>query len=241
VPRGTESRFELNSPFLVGDVLVEPDLNRLRRGRDTVHVESKIMDILVFLAGRGSRLVSRRELVDGVWGTEFICDNTLTHAISELRTALADDARNPRYIETIHRRGYRLLAAVTSLEGRAPNSPGLPSPYRILHGVRNIQLRVGPNLLGRAPEATVRIDSVWVSRRHARIIVDGTSAVLEDLGSRNGTFVNGRLVTDAVRLADGDTLHLGRMADALFFKATGPQASTDPVVERTPIAPHLSH
>ena len=240
MPRGTEGRFEPNASFLVGDELVEPDLNRIRRGRDSVHVETKIMDVLVFLAGRGSRLVSRRELVDGVWGTEFICDNTLTHAISELRSALGDDARHPRYLETIHRRGYRLMAAVTSLEGRAPNSPGLPSPFRILHGVRSIQLRVGPNLLGRAPEATVRIDSVWVSRRHARIVVDGTAAILEDLDSRNGTFVNGRLVTDPVRLADGDTLHLGRLADALFFKAAGPQASTDPAVERTPIAPHLS-
>jgi len=66
----------------------------------------------VCLAERAGEVVTRIELVDRVWATEFIADNTLTHAITEIRNALGDDARNPSFIETIHRRGYRLIAPV---------------------------------------------------------------------------------------------------------------------------------
>ncbi len=70
------------------------------------------MDVLVCLAERAGEVVTRQEIVDRVWATEFISDNTLTHAVTELRNALGDDARNPSFIETIHRRGYRLIAPV---------------------------------------------------------------------------------------------------------------------------------
>ena len=56
--------------------------------------------------------MTRRQLIESVWGTETISDNSLTPAIAELRAALGDDARNPAYIETIYRRGYLLLAPV---------------------------------------------------------------------------------------------------------------------------------
>ncbi len=78
----------------------------------TIQLELKVMDVLVCLAERAGEVVTRQEIIDQVWATEFISDNTLTHAITELRNALGDDARNPSFIETIHRRGYRLIAPV---------------------------------------------------------------------------------------------------------------------------------
>ena len=91
--------------FLLGDRVIEPRLNRVVRDGTAVQLEIKAMDVLVCLADRAGDVVSRQEIVDAVWATEFISDNTLTHAIAELRTALGDDARNPSFIETIHRRG----------------------------------------------------------------------------------------------------------------------------------------
>jgi len=239
MPKGLHPRFEHETSFRLGEWLVEPDLNLIRRGEEIVHLECKVMELLVFLASRGSRLVTRRELVDGVWGTEFICDNTLTHAVAELRAALGDDAHAPRFIQTIHRRGYRLLAPVTSVEGRSLIEAGSPSSYRVISGARSIQLREGINLIGRAPEATVRVDSIWVSRHHAQILVATTAATIEDLGSRNGTFVNGRPLDRPQRLVLGDSIFLGTQGEALQFveARSGAQVTTDPLPERTPIPP----
>ena len=98
-----------HSPFRLGEWLVDPTLGRIFSGDAMVHLELKPMDVLVSLAAHATSLVTRQQLMDEVWGTTGISDNTLTRAIADLRSALNDDARHPSYIETIHRRGYRLL------------------------------------------------------------------------------------------------------------------------------------
>ena len=95
--------------FSLGDWIVQPRLNRITRGDSTVSIELKMMQVLLCLAKHSGDLVTRQELIDTVWATEFIGENVLTRAIAEIRKALGDDARRPSYIETIHRRGYRLL------------------------------------------------------------------------------------------------------------------------------------
>ena len=142
--------------FRIGEWLIEPSLNRVSRGDTTIQLELKVMDVLVCLAERAGEVVTRIEIVDRVWATEFIADNTLTHAINEIRTALGDDARNPTFIETIHRRGYRLMVPVTLEERpagtvaqftipggngcRRPPQP-LPRPRRLHRGRRRVLLR----------------------------------------------------------------------------------------------------
>ena len=98
--------------FRLRDWLVEPRLNRLTRDGESLQIELKMMDVLVCLAEHAGELVERQQLIDTVWATEFISENILTRAIAELRRTLGDDAKEPRYIETIHRRGYRLIAPV---------------------------------------------------------------------------------------------------------------------------------
>jgi DNA-binding winged helix-turn-helix (wHTH) protein/WD40 repeat protein len=106
----TEHRELADAPFRLGEWLVEPRLNRLSRGEESIQIELKMMDVLVCLAERANELVTRREIIDTVWATEFITEKTLTRAVAELRRTLGDDAKQPRYIETIHRKGYRLIA-----------------------------------------------------------------------------------------------------------------------------------
>jgi len=121
-------------PFRLGDWFVEPSLNRLSRDDTTIQLELKVMDVLVCLAERAGEVVTRQEIVDRVWATEFISDNTLTHAVTELRNALGDDARNPSFIETIHRRGYRLIApveAAVSDEAAISKVARFPAPERL--------------------------------------------------------------------------------------------------------------
>ncbi len=119
-------------PFLVGEWLVEPSLNRLTRTGGSIQLELKAMDVLLCLVAHAGEVVSKPALLDAVWQTEFVADNTLTNRIVELRSALGDDAQHPRYIETIRKRGYRLIAEVravtTAAETSAPVPEEPPSP-----------------------------------------------------------------------------------------------------------------
>ncbi|PWB68653.1 MAG: hypothetical protein C3F15_16000, partial [Holophagae bacterium] len=113
---------EVGTRFWVDDWLVEPSLNRISRGSAAVQVERKAMDVLVYLAKRAGAVVDKRELQDAIWQTEFVSYNTVSGRISELRDAFEDDARDPRCIETIPKRGYRLIAAVRFDAGAEPRS-----------------------------------------------------------------------------------------------------------------------
>jgi len=97
-------------PFTLGEWLVQPQLNRLSRPSDgDVQLEPKMMDVLVCLARSPGDVVSREALIDAVWPEVFISESVLTRAIAGLRRALGDDARRPSFIETIAKRGYRLI------------------------------------------------------------------------------------------------------------------------------------
>ena len=234
MPRGTEILDFSVSPFQLGELLVDPNLGRLTRGATTVHVELRVMDVLVYLAIHTSELVTRKQLIDSVWGTEFISDNTLTHAIAELRSALEDDAKNPTYIETLHRRGYRLLARVGDPKSKESGNAAERSLVSVVDGDRRIRLGKGENIIGRLPWATVTIQSLQVSRRHAQIVVDDERTILEDLGSKNGTRLNGRPVYRPSTLSDGDKISLGSHVVAIHFSA-----DTNTAEAGTPTRPPL--
>ena len=107
---------ESSSPrqeFHVGEWLVQPSLNLICRAGIVRHLEPQVMDLLAFLAGASGRVVSKDQIIDGVWQGRFIAEATLTRSVADLRRALGDDQRSPRYIETIPKRGYRLIASVT--------------------------------------------------------------------------------------------------------------------------------
>jgi DNA-binding winged helix-turn-helix (wHTH) protein len=95
--------------FVLGDWVVQPLLRRITDGDQVNRLEPRCMDLLVYLARYPGVVHTRQRLVEEVWRVQAVAENTLTHAIAEIRRALGDDARNPRYIETIYRTGYRLL------------------------------------------------------------------------------------------------------------------------------------
>ncbi len=118
--------------FRLGEWLVQPSLNRISRGDSTVSLELKVMAVLVCLAERPGELVTRQDLIDTVWAVEYISEKTLTRAIVELRRALGDDAREPSYVETIHRRGYRLLATPSPVSDEESSASRTLSHYLLL-------------------------------------------------------------------------------------------------------------
>jgi DNA-binding winged helix-turn-helix (wHTH) protein/TolB-like protein len=126
----------MKAEFRVGDWLVEPSLGRISRGSQTVALRAKVMDLLVFLAEHPGEVLSKDGVLDGVWGTESVSESALTRTISELRQGFGDDVGKPQILETIPKRGYRLIAPVTSIETSRPDTPlasgarsdGIPHP-----------------------------------------------------------------------------------------------------------------
>jgi DNA-binding winged helix-turn-helix (wHTH) protein/TolB-like protein/tetratricopeptide (TPR) repeat protein len=108
--------------FRLGEWTVEPDLNRVTRNGRTVHLRPKVMDVLVCLAEHPGEVVSKESLIDTVWSKAFIGDSALAVAIFELRGVFSDSSRDPHVIETIPKRGYRLLGDVLPLDAKAPAS-----------------------------------------------------------------------------------------------------------------------
>jgi Tol biopolymer transport system component/DNA-binding winged helix-turn-helix (wHTH) protein len=121
--------------FKICDRVVDPSLNRVTAGDRTVQVEPKIMQVLVVLAERAGQVVTRDELMSRVWNGVFVTDDALHRAIRELRRLFDDDSERPRVIETIRKRGYRLIAPVTGRDGQegrdrqeGPAAPAHPAP-----------------------------------------------------------------------------------------------------------------
>jgi adenylate cyclase len=98
--------------FRVADWLIEPDLNRISTTGKVVPIEPKVMEVLVFLADHPDQVLSKQEIMKGVWPDTFVGDEVLRYSISELRKAFGDDAQHPRIVDTIQRRGYRLIAPI---------------------------------------------------------------------------------------------------------------------------------
>lgn len=191
--------------FHLGDWLVQPSQCRLARGDTIVSIRPKLMDVLAFLARRAGHVVSKQEIIDAVWSKEFIAEGTLAQAVFELRAAIGDRRKGSRYIETIPKRGYRLVAPVSPVAAEPLAVPA----YVLVIGDREVELKAGATIIGRAPDATLRLDIFEVSRHHARIVVHPGGATIEDLRSKNGTFLCRERLTAQAELHDGDEIRVG--------------------------------
>jgi DNA-binding winged helix-turn-helix (wHTH) protein len=197
----------------------------VRKGR-AVPLSPKAFDLLELLIRRRPKAVSKDEIRERLWPDTFVSPANLANLVVELRAALNDDARAPRVVRTVPRFGYAFAADADASPER-PRRGRSPLACRLVWGPREIALDPGENLVGRDRESVVWIDDASVSRKHARIAVDDAGATVEDLGSKNGTFVRGRRIEKAARLADGDPIRIGP-ASLIFraFRTTGSTAST---------------
>jgi DNA-binding winged helix-turn-helix (wHTH) protein len=181
----------------------------LRKGL-RVSLQEQPFQVLAALLERPGELVTREELRSRIWPSAVFVDfeHGLNKAISKLRRALGDTAASPRFVETLPRRGYRFTAPVGGGPTPAPRlSPS--ATFRVLFDGRTMPMAEGETVLGRDPQAGLCIDAPSVSRHHARIVVAAGAAVLEDLGSKNGTFLNGRRLQGPAPLRDGDEIKVG--------------------------------
>lgn len=117
----------MEGPFKIGSWLIEPELNRIVRQQHQQAIEPRLMRLLVLLAAKPRELVSKDVIFDEVWGGLAVTDESLAQAISKLRKLLDDGPDGPVYIETIRKKGYRLVADVKPAD---PLDAGSPTPTR---------------------------------------------------------------------------------------------------------------
>jgi DNA-binding winged helix-turn-helix (wHTH) protein len=190
-----------------------------RDGRD-IHVSPKAFDLLCTLLERRPGVVTKQELFGRIWPGTFVGEASLNVLVGEVRRAIGDEARAPRFIRTVHGVGYAFFGEATDASG-AEARPAAPARFRLEGKDRSYALGAGDHIIGRDPGSAIWLNDTSVSRRHARIRIaaDGRAAVLEDLESTNGTFVGRRRVEDATPLADGNTIAVGSVE--LTFRDAG--------------------
>jgi DNA-binding winged helix-turn-helix (wHTH) protein len=216
--------------YRFGPFSLDPESRLLRRGTASIALTRQGFELLLLLLRERPKAMPKDDLVSALWPDSFVAEGSLAQLVTELRHALDDDAREPKYIRTVFRYGY---AFIGDAHEETPRAAGKPSTYFVLWRGQEIPLNHGENVIGRDVDAHIRIVSTKASRRHARIDVNGTGAILFDLGSRNGTYIGDHRVTDEQRLADGDQIVIGD--DVIVFCGSNAPTTTrtGSIVKRT--------
>ena len=196
-----------------GEFTLDSDARRLiRQDGEEIHLSPKAFELLQLLIERRPNVLDKAALHAHIWPRTFVVDANLTVLVAELRRALADHAREPRFIRTVHALGYAFCGNAVAAEEAQPAAAGAGGPpCWLMWNERAIVLAEGENIVGRDPACAVWVDAPGVSRRHARIEVAGGGDVVRiaDLGSTNGTFVDGAPVHGAVDVTDGSVVRVG--------------------------------
>lgn len=214
--------------------LFDSDTREVFRGGNAITLSPKAFLLLEILIRDSPKAVSKESIHRQIWPGTFVTGANLPNLVAEVRAALGDDAKKPRIVRTVQRFGYAFAADAAAVSEKPPARSAPPFTCRLVWGPREIALDPGENLIGRDRESVVWIDDASVSRRHARISVDDSGANIEDLGSKNGTYIRGRRIQKSARLADKDSIKIGP-ASMIFrlFKRTGSTASTIEERKRT--------
>jgi DNA-binding winged helix-turn-helix (wHTH) protein len=203
-----------------GSFELAADERRLTHGGENLHLTPKAFDLLMLLVEAAPRVVPKAELHARLWPESFVADTTLVGLVKEVRRVLNDGNAADPIIRTVARVGYALSAP---LEREAP---ALVRGHWLVADGRSYPLGDGVNVIGREPGAAVWLDSGSVSRRHATITVASGDARLEDVGSKNGSQVNGSSVRVPVTLRDGDHLIIGTVRLTYRTSASGLSTET---------------
>jgi DNA-binding winged helix-turn-helix (wHTH) protein len=195
-----------------GDVTIDLGRRQLTRGGEEVHLSAKAFAFLELLLERRPNAVTRAEIFDRVWPSTFVSPSNVATLAQEIREAFGDDARRPRFVRTIFGYGYAFIAEEAESD----------SPLRLLVGALQIDVARRETILGRRMPLLAADPAI--SREHARVIRDGLRVTIEDLGSKNGTYVCGRKITEPTELVDGDEIVIGSVH--LVFRSSPHADST---------------
>jgi DNA-binding winged helix-turn-helix (wHTH) protein len=196
----------------------------------THHLTPKAFELLRALLEARPRALSKQEIRDLVWPDTFVSDASLNRLVAELREALGDDPREPRFIRTVFGFGYAFCGEQPPERPSEGHDWSLAGTLSI--GGRSFELLPGENVIGRGRECLVRLALPRVSRRHAVVRLEGGAATIEDLGSKNGTIVAGLAIREPRTLRDGDEIEIAGVT--IKFEISHPSDPTLDGLEKAP-------
>lgn len=209
--------------LVFGECEFDPGRRALLRHGSIVQLSPRAFQLLDLLLDRRPEAIAKTELLERLWPDTFVSDASLHNLITEIRAALGDAPRAARYIRTVPRYGYAFHGDARPAPARVNAGRGQSGP-RLVSNRGEWLLSTGASVLGRDPDCSVRIDSSTLSRRHAQFVCTSDEVTIQDLGSKNGTQVNGSLVTQPIALRDGDRIEVGSVA--LTFRLGDREPST---------------
>jgi hypothetical protein len=214
--------------FRFGNLQLDTESRALTRDGRPVAISPKAFKLLQVLLEERPRAIPKAELHRRLWPDTVVSEVNLPTLIAEIRQAIGDGARRPSSSAPSTATATRSAARRSRCRGTAGSPCRADQVFRLLWGQREVALSEGENILGRGTDSLVWIDAQSVSRRHARVMVASGLATLEDLGSKNGTFVNGVRLASAVALRDGDELRIGNVPMTLkvYSKPSSTETAT---------------
>jgi DNA-binding winged helix-turn-helix (wHTH) protein len=208
---------------------LDTETRQLLKGGREAHLSPKAYELLLLLIEERSRALSKAELQDHLWPSTFVGETNLATLVAEIRRGLDESAQDARIVRTVHRFGYRFVAEVNQEDAARDTMHPAADMYLTTHD-QQYPLADGEALIGRARDAAIRLDSGGVSRHHARLIVTGTEATIEDLGSKNGTFIDGHPISRPCLLKDRSEIRIGPIV--LTFRVTSPATATETMIDQ---------
>jgi len=196
-----------------GPFVLDGGTRELRRGGERIHLTPKAFELLLALLEQRPRAISKSALYERLWPNTFVDEANLSILIGEIRSALGDPAKKPVFIRTVHAFGYAFCGEAVGVgesEDAARRSDA--GTCWLISKARHVALHQGENVIGRDPAADIWLDARGISRRHARIVVTDAQALLEDAGSKNGTWLKGSRIESAQMLTDGDEVRFGSVS-----------------------------
>ena len=210
--------------FAFGSFVLDTDTRQLLLNNRDVHLEPRGFELLTALLLERPKVMSKADLLHRLWPDTFVAEANLSNLVAQVRAALGDKARAPRFIRTAHGFGYAFCGETRVLRSSATSSRGVPC--WIEWGRRRFPLEAGENVIGRDSDVDIQLDASTISRRHACIAVSPVAVTLEDLGSKNGTFRGDDRIESAVPLTDGDTVRLGSLVITFHVRAAAGSTAT---------------
>jgi len=201
-----------------GPFTLDLDTRQLTRASREIHLAPKAFELLTTLAVERPHVLSKATLQERLWPGVFVAEANLSNLVAEIREALGDRARAPLFIRTAHGFGYAFCGDATTLPDRHERRADRPICW-LEWDKRRFPLSTGEHVIGRDPDVDVRLEGSTVSRRHARLVVTADGTVLEDFGSKNGTFRGSERVSSPIHLADGDAIHIGSLLVTFHMRA----------------------
>jgi DNA-binding winged helix-turn-helix (wHTH) protein len=200
-----------------GPFTLDLDTRLLTQADREIHLEPKAFELLATLVLDRPKALSKTELLQRLWRDTVVEEANLSNLVAEIRAALGDHARAPVYVRTMHGFGYAFCGDATTLPGHE-TGPGRPTCW-LEWDTQRFPLSIGEHIIGRDPDVDIKLEGSTVSRRHARLVVKPEGTVLEDFGSKNGTFRGSRRVSAPIQLADGDAIYIGSLLVTFHVRA----------------------